>query len=175
MKQKLLFSILFLTLILSTTISFAQTEFDLPQDIELKTKEDYTRFEGTLVEAAKWLEQTDLDKEIEKRKLVNAFVLQWVTGSSTVTVDIGTQLAKIYGKDFQLLGLYLASYAKDVIENKSLSNKFTATKAGLTSIMNVYKKGIQVSKNKELDKIIKLTDGELDGYIISKFKLPKTI
>ncbi|MBD0331996.1 MAG: hypothetical protein ICV66_05015 [Chitinophagaceae bacterium] len=148
-----------------------QTKFEVPQNVELKTKDDYAKYETAISEAAKWLEETDLNKETEKRQQVNAFVLQWVSGSPTINVDINEQLGKIYGKNAQLLGVYLASYARNFLENKSAATKFSATKAGLISMMNVYKKGIEISKSKEMDKLIKLTDeNKLDDYINEKFK-----
>ena len=148
-----------------------QTKFEVPQNVELKTKDDYAKYETAIIDAAKWLEETDLNKEAEKRQQVNAFVLQWVSGSPTINVDINEQLGKIYGKNAQLLGLYLASYTRNFLENKSTATKISATKAGLISMMNVYKKGIEISKSKEMDKLIKLTDdNKLDDYINDKFK-----
>lgn len=148
-----------------------QTKFEVPQNVELKTKDDYAKYETALIDAAKWLEETDLNKETDKRQQVNAFVLQWVSGSPTINVDINEQLEKIYGKNVQLLGLYLASYTRNFLENKGTATKFSATKAGLISMMNVYKKGIEISKSKEMDKLIKLTDeNKLDDYISDKFK-----
>ena len=150
----------------------AQTNFELPQNIELKSKDDYSKYEATMTGAAKWLEETDLDKDADKRKQVNSFVLKWVSGSPTVNVDITEQLAKIYGKNIQLLGVYLASYASNFIQNKTSATKFTATKAGLISMMNVYKKGIDISRSKEMEKMIRLTsDNKLDDYIFDNFKL----
>lgn len=147
----------------------AQKDFEVPQSVELKTKEDYTKYENAIIEAAKWLEETDLNKEAEKRQQVNSFIIQWVSGSPTVSVDLTEQLAKVYGKNAQLLALYLGSYAKEYLENKSIATKFSATKAGLISMMNVYKKGIEISKSKEMDKLIKMaSDNKLDEYINSK-------
>jgi hypothetical protein len=149
----------------------AQSKFEVPQNIELKTKDDYAKYETAIIEAAKWLEETDLNKEGEKRQQVNGFVLQWVSGSPTINVEINEQLGKIYGKNAQLLGLYLASYTRNFLENKSTATKFSATKAGIISMMTVYKKGIEISKSKEMDKLIKLTDNnKLDEYINDKFK-----
>src|SRR5579871_6789792 len=98
-KRNLLFSTLIL---IAFTNIHAQTKFEVPKNLELKTKEDYAKYEPTIVDAAKWLEETDLDKERNKRKDVNAFILEWVSGSPTVTVDIDQNLAKIYGKNTQL-------------------------------------------------------------------------
>lgn len=168
MKTLLLSLFLGLTSILSVQ---AQTRFEVPQKVELKTKDDYVKYEPAIIDAAKWLEETDLDKEASKRQQVNAFLLQWVTGSPTVSVEINEQLGKIYGKNAQLLMLYLAGYTKHFLENKGTATKFSAKKAGLISMMNVYKKGIEMSKSKEMDKLIKLTNNnQLDNYINETFK-----
>jgi hypothetical protein len=112
-----------------------------------------------------------LDKETDKRKEVNSFVLQWISGSSTINIDINEKLSKIYGKNAQLLGVYLASYARNFLENKNTATKFSATKAGLISMMNVYRKGIDISKSKEMVKLIELTnENKLDDYINENFK-----
>jgi len=166
------------TLLLCLVIIFAnfftvlgQTKFEVPQNVQLKEKEDYAKYESDIIDAAKWLEETDLDKEADKRREVNAFVIQWISGSPTVNVEITEQLMKIYGKNAQLMGVYLASYAGNFLANKGTATKQSATKAGLISMMNVYKKGIEISKSKEMEKLIKLTEeNKLDGYIASKFK-----
>jgi len=166
MKQLVIITALFLTATFSTHITFGQSYFELPQNIDLKTEEDYANSETTIINAARWLEETDLDK----RAKVNAFVVLWMIGTKAVSVEITEPLSKIYGKNAQLLPLYFASYARNILENKSTSNKFTATKSGLISIMNIYKKGIQITKNKDMEKTIKMTDSELDSYINKNFK-----
>jgi hypothetical protein len=35
----------------------AQKYFEVPQSVELKAKEDYTKYENAIIEAAKWLEE----------------------------------------------------------------------------------------------------------------------
>lgn len=146
-----------------------QINFEVPQNVELNAKDDYAKYETDMINAAKWLEETDLNKEADKRQQVNAFVLKWITGSPTVNVEISKQLGKIYDNNIQLLGIYLASYARNYLENKSTATTFSATKAGLLSMMNVYKKGIEISKSKEMEKVIKLADeNKLDEYINDK-------
>ncbi|MFN4314320.1 MAG: hypothetical protein ACK4E0_08510 [Chitinophagaceae bacterium] len=148
----------------------AQNNFELPSNVVLEAKEDYAKYETAMVDAAKWLEETDLGKEPDKRQEVNAFVLQWVSGSPTVSVEINEHLSKIYGKNIQLIGVYLASYCRHYIENKGTATKASATKAALTSMMNVYKKGIAIKKSKEMDKLIKQAEeGKLDEYVANYF------
>jgi hypothetical protein len=151
--------------------SNAQTRFEVPQNVELKPKEDYAKYDSAIISAAKWLEETDLDKETDKRKGVNSFVLQWVSGSPTINIDLTEKLAKLYGKNGQFVMIYMANYARYFLENTTTATKSSATKAGLVSMMNVYKKGIDISRSKEMEKLIKLTDeNKLDDYINENFK-----
>jgi hypothetical protein len=149
----------------------AQTRFEVPQNVELKTKDDYARYEAAVIRAAQWLEETDLDQQAGERQRVDAFVIKWISGSPTVKVYLSKRLSKIYGKNIELLPIYLASYARNFLQNKTTATTFSATKAGLLSMMQVYKKGVDVSKSKEMEKLIRLAGkGGLDGYIRDNFK-----
>jgi len=170
MKILKLITLIFILAITTTTIS-AQTKFEVPQNVELKVKEDYAKYETDMINAAKWLEETDLDKETVKRKEVGNFAMQWIMGCPTFNIDLTEQLTKIYGKNLDLLLLYMASYSRYFLENKTTATKPAGIKAGLLSIMAVYKKGILITKSKEMDKLIKATDdNKLDDYIKDKFK-----
>ncbi|MES2543907.1 MAG: hypothetical protein V4548_03410 [Bacteroidota bacterium] len=163
-KKNLLLAFAFLTMMNAS----AQIKFEAPNNLELKTASDFTKYEKDIVQAEKWLEETDLNKEIDKRKEINGFVLQWISGSPTVSVEINDALGKIYGENNQLLALYLASYARNYIELKDKATNLTAAKAGILSMINVYKKGIDVIKSSEMDKVIKLEkENKLDAYIKS--------
>lgn len=158
--------ILTISLIFFLSISLnAQTKFEIPENLSLKTNSDYAKYNNDVVNAAKWLEETDLDKETAKRKQVNAFIIQWVSGTPDISVDITERLTKLYGENTELMVLYLASYSRNYIENKD-ATKFTAMKAGLISIINVYKKGTDIVKNKEMNKAVKANDNNLlDKFI----------
>jgi hypothetical protein len=137
--------------------------------VELNSASDFVKYENDIIQAAKWLEETDLNKETEKRNAVNAFAIKWISGSPTITVEVNDALGKIYGDNNQLLALYLASYSRNYIELKEKATKQTATKAGIVSMINVYKKGIEITKSKEMDKVIKLEkEDKIDGYITTK-------
>ncbi|HEX4851550.1 MAG TPA: hypothetical protein VFV08_12120 [Puia sp.] len=149
----------------------SQAGFDIPQNIELNTRDDYAKYESKMIEAAKWLEQTDLDKETEKRQRVNKFVLQWVAGSPTINIVVHESVTKLVGKNKQLLSIYLANYSRYCLESKSTKDPFPANKAALESMMNVYKKGISIKRTKEMDKLIKMTEeGKLNEYIQENVK-----
>jgi hypothetical protein len=163
-------SVMVMLLACSISVVSAQSDFELPADVSLKSKDDYAKHENTFVGAARWLEETDLNVQEDKRQRLNAFVIQYLTGSPTVHVQISEAVTKLYGKNEQLLAIFLASYGRHVIENKGADN-LMIIKGAITSMMNVYKKGINISKSKEMEKVMKLTDAALDDYIRKNFEL----
>ena len=165
----------FLVIITISLLSFtgvsAQTKFEVPSDVQLNVKEDYAKYEPAIIAATNWLESNPLDKEPDKRKEVSAFVMKWIIGSPSVNVSLTEQLQKLYGKNASLLIIYMGSYTRHFLENKTTATQFSGTKAGLISMMTVYKKDIDITKSKEMEKLIKLTEeNKLDEYITEKFK-----
>lgn len=149
-------------------ISAAQTTFEVPQKVVLESDSDYPKYNNDIINAAKWLEETDLNKETAKRKEVNAFVIKWISGTPDISVAITESLTKLFGENNELMVVYLASYSKEFLENKNATDA-TATKAALISIIKVYKKGIAITKNKDMDKAVKAYDeNKLDKYMADK-------
>jgi len=160
-KSFLLFSLFF-----GSLTAMAQKKFEVPENYEFNTSADYAKYETAIINAAKWLEDTDLDKELDKRQKVNAFVLKWIAGSPSVTIELTEPIGKLCSKNEELFGVYLSAYSRSVLENKKSSTKFLATKASLQAIVRVYKKGIGITKNREMDKLVKAdNDNRLDEFI----------
>ncbi len=170
MKKTSLIFLALTLIVLSGPNIFAQATFEVPSNYQLNVKEDYAKYEADIIAASNWLEKNDLDKEPEKRKEVSAFVMKWIIGSPSVNVSLTEQIQKLYGKNASLLIIYMGSYTRHFLENKSSATVFSGTKAGLTSMMNVYKKGIDIKKSKEMEKLIKLAEeNKIDEYITEKF------
>ena len=167
--KKLVFALLFAMASLLT--ANAQVKLEIPAEtVDLKTKEDFVKYESVVVNAAKWLELTPLNKQKAQRKELGIFTFKWVVNNPTLDVQLNERLSQIYGKNDELLIIYLANYARNIIENKEAATKFTATKAALTSIMNVYQKGVRITKTTEMDELIKLTkDNKLDEFVTNHF------
>lgn len=154
-------------LLLSIT-AFAQ---DRPQFPELKVKEDYAKAEPMFQQLTAWITETDLDKQQDDRLLSNGFIMQWLTGSPTVNVQVGNHLIKALDKNPQLLIIYMANYANFCIINKGTTDKTAAAKAGLLAAIKVYQKGFAIVKNKALEKVIAANDdNKLDEYIEKNFR-----
>lgn len=154
--------------------SQVHSSFEVPQNPVLNAKEDYAKYEADIINAAKWLEETDLDKEMDKRQKVDDFLTKWIAGSPTVTVSLDELVAKIIDRNPQLLYIYIASYSRSVLLNKESPNSLLAVKDGLLSVLKVYKKGIGVVRNRQLERLAKMDqDSQLEDYILDAKKLQK--
>ena len=147
----------------------AQESFEIPVYAKPVSKQDSIIMKRDVVESTKWIEETDLNKDIIKRKKINAFVLQWYIDNISLNMSLVEKLSDMNEGNSDLLLVFFAGSSRYYIENEISNTKFAATKAGLTSVMNVYKKGIGVTKSEELENLINLTTGKLDKYIEDNF------
>ena len=162
MKRKFFFTIFIL--IISSTYTTAQTS---PQNT---AKEELNKSEMQVLNTADWIIATGLTVELEKRKEKNSIVLQWYIDTITLNISLLEKLMAIYGDNSDLLMMFFAGYSKFYLENKKTTTNLAATKAGLISLINVYKKGIGVTKSEGLEKLILLADdNKLDEYVKNNF------
>ncbi len=164
MKQNTKALTLFLLLGSYFTICFAQ-EFEIPQNVALEKKEDYIKYEKDIIAATGWLEATPLGKDDDKRKLVSAFVLQWITGSPTVSIEINTAVTKIADKNPEMLIMLMAAYTRYALQNNYETDKLKCFTAAMKSVINLYNAGGDVKKNKTIEKAISADkEDKLEGW-----------
>ena len=68
-------------------------EIVIPNDLKLKTPEDYKATESLILESIEWLQNTPLNENPNKRLELNAFFVQWISGSPTVTIELHADIA----------------------------------------------------------------------------------
>jgi hypothetical protein len=71
--------------------SIAQ-EFEAPKNYVLSKKEDYVKYEADILKSIDWLTTTPLNINLEKRKVVNTFVMKWLTGSPNISISIKPEI-----------------------------------------------------------------------------------
>jgi len=153
-----------------STSSFAQYEFLVP-DYKLETKEDYAKYEQDIVRAANWLEATPIGKDDAKRKSVNGFVIAWVSGSPSVSVQLYSTVGKITDKNPELLAMFIAGYARYALENNYDKDEVKSYVAAIKSMINLYNLGGAVKKNKTLQKVIEAEkSGNLENWVKENYK-----
>jgi len=164
MSTKLL---LLIVCMLAAYSSFSQ-QFEVPQNVQLQTKEDFVKYEKDVITATNWLEAVPIGTDDGKRKLVSAFILQWITGSPTVTISVNTFATKLADKNPELVILFMASYTRHALQNNYDTSMINGYVAGVKSVVNLYKLGGKVKKDKFVLEAVKASDdGKLEDWIKS--------
>lgn len=169
--MKLLLPFLYLLLLLSANTVFSQ-EFNVPADVQLNAREDYSKYEKDVIAAAKWLVATPLNEQKEKRKEVSDFVVKWINGSPTVNVEINPTIMDFEKKNAGMLVIYMASSAKYVLENNNTTDMRAKHKAALHDMIAVYQSGKGIQRDKKMEKLIKSdSEGKLDEWLDDNLKI----
>lgn len=170
MKKRLVFLIMILFVFGINQIK--SQNFEVPKDYVLEAKDDYSKYEKDIIACANWMENSPLDKDVAKRKDVNTFFMKWLTGTPTVSVSISADLVVKYTeKNPDLLMIFMAGWTRYSLENNYSKDQQNGYFEGYKSIINVYKKGFGIKKDKNLEKLIKIYDkGELENWIKENVK-----
>ncbi len=148
-------------------ISFAQNA-ELLESVPA-TKEEFISTEKRVIATVNWLENTPLDLDADKRQKQNALLIGWLTNSPTVTLEINASVLTFTKKNTQMIVLFMGGWAKYSLENNYSTDAVKCNMAGIRSAMNVYKKGVAIKKDKEMEKLIALDEkGELEKWVVEK-------
>ena len=147
-------------------------DFEVPEEYTLKVAEDYAKYEKDIIEASKWLKSTPLDQQLYKRKEVSAFVMKWVNGSPTVNVELNETIFNFEKKNKGMLILFMAGCAQYVLENNYSKDMRAKHKFALNGMIEVYKIGKGIKKDKKMEKLIKsFEDGKGDEWLSENLKV----
>lgn len=156
--------ILMLTIL---TINVFSQEFEVPKNYAFSNKEDYTKYEADILKSIQWLTDTPIQTQPEKRKEINAFVIQWLTGSPDVSVEVKTEIVNFINPNPELLMIFMCGWTKYSIETKDYKNKVIGNQKGIEAVIDFYTKNREnLKKDKNVEKYIKMKEqGTLEEYI----------
>lgn len=145
---------------------FAQS-LEVPKDYKLKNAEDYEQYEDNIVECVNWLIKTPITKKTATRKNANKFVLEWISGSPKVLVEIQPKIVNFMGSYPDYLLIFMGGWAKYSIENDEYKDKVAGSLAGIEAVIEFYKNNKDdLKKEKHIEKYIKMQQkGTLKDYI----------
>ena len=162
--MKLLSSVITGLILLFSSFATAQ-DFQPPENLP-STKDEFVKSEKDFIAAAKWLESTALGKETAARKKVSAWVIAWITNSPTVTETIYAGIIKPFDKNPDLLGVFMAGYARYVLENNYDGDAFKGNLAGIKAVINCANLGGDIKKDKNLTKLLDADkEGKLEEWV----------
>jgi hypothetical protein len=158
-----LFSLLTLTLGLNF-YSYSQEE-ELLTSIPT-TKEEFVKSEQAVINTTNWLENTPFDRDVDKRKQLNATFVAWITNSPTVTIELNSKTVPFTKKNNDLLIIFMGGWTRYCLQNGYSQDAVKCTLAGLKSVIKVYQMGNGLKKDKQIEKLIELdAKNELETWI----------
>lgn len=130
------------------------------------TKDEFIESEKRVLATINWLESTPLDQEEDKRKSQYALLTAWIINSPTVTIEVNSKTLTFNKKNDNLLMFYMAGWSRYALLNHYSKDVVQGNLAGIRMAMGIYKKGVGVKKDKEMEKLIKLEEnGELEKWV----------
>ena len=165
MKKILLLSLF----ILGFTCVKAQ-DFELKKEYRFKTKADYKKYEPDIKQAIEWLEQTPPNEQVNKRDLVKALLLKWLTGSPSVSITISEDVVT-FMKCAECLIVFMGGWTKHALANNS-KNQLQGNLAGIEAVIKFYQKNKPIlGKNRAIEKYMRLKKkNKLEKRVRSKLK-----
>lgn len=135
---------------------------------KLETKEDYAKYEKDVVDAYRWLMKTPVDVEPRQREALNSFLIEWISGSPNVTIELSENIVS-YVDCADCLVIFMAGWTSYALETKDFDNKLKGNLAGTESVIEFYQSNKKaLGKNKAIEKFIKLKDSnKLESFIKS--------
>lgn len=163
--RKVLTSFLISLFTLITFVANSQ-EAQVPADFNpKKTKpEDYSKYEKNVVECVNYLNNSAFEETSVKKLDMYIFILNWVKGERYISISIPDNMEKMFIENEYLLYMFIGNWAKYCIEKKT-DDEYRGFLAGLKAVLKIYRKGINVVKDKDFDKLLKLEDeGKLEEW-----------
>lgn len=139
-----------------------------PVDLTMETAADYERLEPLVIKAYDRLRSSPVDQAPEERKQLGAFLLQWITGSPSVSIEISEGLVP-YIDQADLLVIFMGGWTKYELQNKGSSKKDQSALFATEEVIGFYKANVKaLGKNKEVEKLAKMQEeGKLKAHIRS--------
>jgi len=162
-KIKMLICLLFVS------TSLLAQEVEIPNDLKLENAEDYKKTEQLVLNSTEWLLKTPISENQSKRKEINAFLMKWMSGSPTVSIELVSGIVPLDCAD--CLMSFMSGWIKYSLENNYSKDKVECAVAGAENAVEFYKKNkSELGKNSDMEKLMKQQKkGKLKKYIKSKF------
>lgn len=162
-KIKMLICLLFVS------TSLLAQDVEIPSELKLENAENYKETEQLVLNSTEWLLKTPISENPNKRKEINAFLMKWMTGSPTVSIELVSGIVPLDCAD--CLMSFMSGWTKYSLENDYSKDKVECAVAGAENAIEFYKKNkSELGKNSDMEKLMKQQKkGKLKKYIKSKF------
>ncbi len=158
--------ILFVFFLMTASLSCFSQNFEVP-NYQIQSPEDCDKYNKDVLRAIDWLMNTPPNTEIEKQQETMQFLIQWITDTKAVSINLNTDVVKFSDKDEFFIILYLCGCAKYALENNVKNNQVEMSIAGIELSIEYYNKYSNLLvKDENLEKYMQMkNNGTLIDYI----------
>ena len=157
----------FLFLLFPVIKSHSQDFTDL-QSLEFKSNDDYKKYEHRVLDCSNYVLSVLSEDTDTNRILALQTIIKWMSGTPDYQFEIDESITSLIKKNESILGLYMASMTKFVLENKEKAAEKNEVKYNTYLILLDYcgNPTNNVKLTKELQKAIdKKNEGKLKEYL----------
>ncbi|MCC2547353.1 hypothetical protein LJY25_12935 [Hymenobacter sp. BT175] len=148
----------------------AQTAYQVPTGYSFQAPADYARYDAQVIEAVNWLETTPLGKDDATRKQVNVFLLQWMTGTPAVSVQLQKYTSDLGSKDAVMLMVFMGGWSRYQLQNPESKDMAMMNLEGVKSVLKAYQAG-GYQRNKKIEALAAMNEkGTLAEWLKSQVK-----
>ena len=124
-----------------------------------KTKEEWTASEPAVIRTVNFLESTPIDKQSAAWRAQAKIFMAWLTSSPQVTINVEANTTRIAQRNPEMLIIFMGGWTRYVLQNGYSRDRVQGIVAGLRSAIKAYKMGNGFRKDREMEKLIKLEEG----------------
>lgn len=112
--------------------------------------------EEEVLECIEWLRNTPLSESREARKAANAFLMQWISTSPTVHVELSARIVDMASNNPDLLPVYVGGWIEYALHEGVGFPTADAHISGMRSVIDFYRKNRDyLNRDKFIEKLTK--------------------
>ena len=151
--------------LLCGTFAGAQ-EISIPE-VNYRTEADYAAQNDKVIEVIDHLQRFPADVYASRRKEAVAYLVEWLTGTPDVIVELHAFAAPYLGYG-ESMAIFMGSYAKVDLQDPE-ADEYAKNMTALESVAEYYLDNTDVfGRDKQMDKLVKLSEKDKLGKLIAK-------
>jgi hypothetical protein len=156
---------LIITFLLVSFTYVRSQDFEVPS-YTLKKAADFAQYEKDIIAAVNWLAATPVQDQVSKRGDATRFLIEWLTGSPNVSVEINGEIVNFTKPNTELLIMFMGGWTKYVLETNDKS-KLKGNLSGIEMVIAFYQKSRKdLKRDKNVEKYVEMKEkGTLEEFL----------
>jgi len=141
-------------------------EFEIPKNYEMQEAGDYEKYHEDIIACSDWLQSVGPNEEGMKRAAASKFLITWVTGTPSITMELHGETLEYVEKNPDLMTIFMGAWSAHFLRTGDTS-QVGGSLAGLNAVIDYYVKfKDDLNRDRSLKKLLKLREkGELREYV----------